>query len=74
MQSSSSSSSSSSSLVKGYYFSLPSLTYCIDNHTVVNLAILLLQEIFVARNCNKEEDEEEEEEELKWRMGKNAWF
>ncbi len=41
----SSSSSSSSSLVKGYYFSLPSLTYCIENHTVVNLAILLLQEI-----------------------------
>ncbi len=40
-----SSSSSSSSLVKGYYFSFPSLTYCIDNHTVVNLAILLLQEI-----------------------------
>jgi hypothetical protein len=57
-------SSSSSSLVKGYYFSFPSLTYCIDNHTVVNLAIFI-----VARNCNKEE-----EEELKWRKGKNTWF
>ncbi len=54
MQSSSSSSSSSSSyLVKGYYFSLPSLTYCIDNHTVVNLAILLLQEIATRKKTKK---------------------